>query len=148
MKRRLFDQAPISFNMTGVIDIVFLLIIFFMIVCQFITDQNFEVAVPDDVTTAELFKQTDDNMTTVTVMSKDGQVQYAVDAELLNTYPGGIADLIANAIDKRLAGNDQRKTVSLRIDKDVCYKDCQFALAGISQSKASDMKFAVIKTTR
>lgn len=147
MKRRLFEQAPISFNMTGVIDIVFLLIIFFMIVCQFITDQNYEVSVPDEVTTAELFKQSDENITTVTVMQKNGKAQYAVDAELIDS-DDSIADMIAMKIDKRFVGSDQAKIVSLRIDKDVCYKDCQYALAGISQSKASDMKLAVVKSLR
>ncbi len=36
-----------TFNMTPIIDIVFLLIIFFLVVCQFIEAENFPVAVPD-----------------------------------------------------------------------------------------------------
>ena len=36
-----------SFNLTPVIDIVFLLILFFLVVCQFIEAENFPVNVPE-----------------------------------------------------------------------------------------------------
>ncbi len=37
-----------QFNMTPMIDIVFLLIIFFMLICQFIVQDNYRLVVPDD----------------------------------------------------------------------------------------------------
>ena len=37
-----------AFNMTAMIDVVFLLIIFFMLLCQFIRQDNDLLAVPDD----------------------------------------------------------------------------------------------------
>lgn len=151
--KRPFTRAhgPIGFNMTGIIDVVFLLIIFFMIVCQFITVQNFEVTVPDDISSAEQFTQTEESadQATVTVMlDDDGQVRYAVGAKLIESDRGDVADLIAAAIDRIFEGDDVRRTVSLRIERDVCFKDTQYALAGIGQSIASNMKLAVVKDKR
>jgi biopolymer transport protein ExbD len=151
MKRRFVkDHSPIGLNMTPIIDIVFLLIIFFMIVCQFITEQNFEVSVPDDVTSAEEFAQQDDNGgTTVTVMlDEQGVVSYAVDADVIPVGNGNVSELIARAIDTRLKATDEQRTVSLRIDKDIEFKDSQYALAGISNSNASGMKLAAHKDKR
>ena len=151
MKHRFVkNYSPIGLNMTPIIDIVFLLIIFFMIVCQFITEQNFEVSVPDDVTSAEEFAQQDDSgVTTVTVMlDEQGAVSYAVDADIISVEDGDISELIASAIDTRLKTSDEQRTVSLRIDKDIEFKDSQYALAGISNSNASGMKLAAYKDKR
>ena len=41
-------STPAAFNMTAMIDVVFLLIIFFMLLCQFIRQDNDLLAVPDD----------------------------------------------------------------------------------------------------
>lgn len=152
MKRRFVkDHDPIGLNMTGIIDVVFLLIIFFMIVCQFITEQNFEVSVPDNISSAQEFtpQQDGSGLTTVTVMlDQQGTVSYAVDSDVIQIGDGDISKLIANAIDTRLKGTGEQRTVSLRIDKDVQFKDSQYALAGISISSAEDMKMAVNKNER
>ena len=50
-KRRTFDAE--SFDMTPIIDVVFLLIIFFMLVCQFIAAEQFQVEVPDQISSAQ-----------------------------------------------------------------------------------------------
>ena len=41
-----------QFNMTPMIDVVFLLIVFFMLICQFISQDDDLVSVPDDCETA------------------------------------------------------------------------------------------------
>jgi len=137
-----------KFNLTPVIDIVFLLIIFFMLVCQFIVAENFEVAVPDDISSARPAETSADQITTVTVMSKDrGSIAYAVGADQIHASEAGdIAGAIATEIDKQLQSLPvNRRVVCLRVDKDVCFSDSQHALAGISQSTATDMKLAVVK---
>ena len=69
-------------NLTPVIDVVFLLIIFFMLVCQFIVAENFEVTVPDDISTAAEANDGGQGITTVTVMfDQDEQIVYAVGSE-------------------------------------------------------------------
>lgn len=137
--------------MTPIIDIVFLLIIFFMLVCQFIVAENFEVTVPDEISAAESIGESEaDKMTTVTVMfDDDGSVSFAVGAEVL-VYPadGDIASAISLQIDSQLYHlAPERRVITLRIDKDIPYIDSQHAIAGISQSSATDIKLAAIKTS-
>ncbi len=136
------------FNMTAVIDIVFLLIIFFMLVCQFIAAENFEVAVPDDIASAQSEETGGEQMTTVTVMlGGDDEVDYAVGSEKIETKNAvDISHAIAAEIDRQLQNlSSRRRVVCLRVDKDVRFVDSRYALAGVSQSTATDMKLAVIK---
>ena len=132
-----------GFNMTPIIDVVFLLIIFFMLVCQFIVAENYDVIVPDEITSAHDQKD-DEKPTTVTVMLQDdGQVAYAVGSERFDSNTKDLAEKIAKRIDDRL--DDDNKIVSLRIDKDIDYRHSQYALAGISKSSATKIKMAVTK---
>ncbi len=133
--------------MTPVIDIVFLLIIFFMIVCQFIVAENFLVAVPDDISSGRQSEDLDDKTTTVTVMLSDGGVSYAVGSQVV-AFSGSeiIAEVIAAAIDRQLTNLPvDRRVVALRIDKEVVFRDSQHAIAGISDSSATDIKLSVIR---
>ena len=45
--------ATLEFNMTPMIDIVFLIIIFFVLVAQFVSRENLEMQLPDDVDQAD-----------------------------------------------------------------------------------------------
>ena len=135
-----------SFNMTPIIDVVFLLIIFFMLVCQFIVAENYDVTVPDKITSAHDEKN-EDKLTTVTVMRQDnGLIAYAVGSERFDSNTKALAEKIAKRIDaqlNRLSGNE--KIVNLRIDKEIDYRHSQYALAGISKSGATKIKMAVTK---
>jgi biopolymer transport protein ExbD len=134
--------------MTPIIDVVFLLIIFFLLVCQFIVAENFEVAVPAHIATAQPPETAPERTTTVTVMfDPAGKVAYAVGAEkIAPTDSTRIADAIADAIDKKLKNlPPDKRVVSLRNDKNITYRHTQHALAAISQSTATDIKWAVIK---
>jgi biopolymer transport protein ExbD len=137
-----------SFDMTPVIDVVFLLIIFFMLVCQFMAAENFEILVPGPIETALPSQSDQDLMTTVTVM-KDagGQVQYAVGSEILAIGNMEKApDLIAGAIDRQLRLVDpSRRIVRLRCEKSLPFGAAKYALAGIGQSSATDIQWAVFK---
>ncbi|MCK5564153.1 MAG: biopolymer transporter ExbD, partial [Planctomycetes bacterium] len=121
-----------SFNMTPIIDVVFLLIIFFMLVCQFIVAENYDVTVPDKITSAHDEKNDSEKLTTVTVMRQDdGQIAYAVGSERFVSNTKALAEKIAKRIDaqlSRLSGNE--KIVNLRIDKEIDYRHSQYALAG------------------
>ena len=149
-----FDNNPTKtpfFNMTPIIDIVFLLIIFFMLVCQFIVAENFEVTVPEDIASAKPADTDNQKTTTVTVMyDNSGQVVYAVGSEIIATHQADdTARQIAAAIDKQLKSLPKdRRVVSFRNDKDILFKYTKHALAGISQSSATDIKWAVTKNDR
>ncbi len=140
-----------TFNMTPIIDIVFLLIIFFLVVCQFIEAENFPVAVPDNCEFAQSEPQPRAQVTTVTVMktTKDG-VDFAVGSEKISA--SGYADIVeklAQLIDVRLSDlSGDRRVVTLRIDKDVCFAKAQYALAAVAASSATDIQLAALKNKR
>jgi len=41
-----------------------------------------------------------------------------------------------------------RRVVTLRIDKDVCFTEAQYALAGVAASTATDIQLAALKNKR
>ncbi len=136
-----------SFNMTPVIDIVFLLIIFFCVVCHFIDAENFPVVVPDGCDGAQS-EQGSGQVTTVTVMKGEGgKAEFAVGSEKITVGSyGEIGERLAELVDNQLENlpKDSR-VVTLRVDKDVCYAEAQYALAGIAASTATDIRLAALK---
>ena len=134
--------------MTPIIDIVFLLIIFFMLVCQFIVAENFDLNVPDNITSAQPADTTRDKTTIVTIMfDHNGKVAYAVGSQIISAPPGPqITKAIASAIDGRMQNlPTDKRVISLRSDKNIPFKNAKYALAAISQSSATDIKWAVNK---
>ncbi|MBA7688579.1 hypothetical protein ES703_97063 [subsurface metagenome] len=137
-----------SFNMTPIIDIVFLLIIFFLVICRFIEAENFPVAVPDGCEFAASDANHRAQVTTVTVMkTAEDEVDFAVGAEKIAALSGAdIVDRLAELIDVRLSDlPPERRVVTLRIDKGVCFVDAQYALAGIAASSTTDIQLAVLR---
>lgn len=137
--------------MTPIIDIVFLLIIFFLVVCQFIEAENFTVTVPDGCEFARSEPEFESQKTTVTVMKTAGDgIGFAVDSEKISTFSySDIAEKLAELIDNRLKDSPpEGRVVTLRIEKDVCFADAQYALAGIAASSATDIQLAVLKNKR
>jgi biopolymer transport protein ExbD len=134
--------------MTPIIDIVFLLIIFFLVVCQFIEAENFPVAVPDECRFAESNLEHRSPVTTVTVIrTTEERTDFAVGAEkIAGASYADIVEKLAESIDMRLKDlpADDR-TVILRIDKDVPFAQAQYALAGVAASNATDIQLAVLK---
>lgn len=141
----------VSFNMTPIIDIVFLLIIFFLVVCQFIEAENFPVAVPDGCEFASPTSELGAPATTITVMKNaEGEVDFAVGAEKITASEGpDLAEQIARLVDISLEElPPDRRVVTLRIDREVCFAEAQYALAAIAQSSATDVQLAALKSKR
>ena len=140
-----------TFNMTPIIDIVFLLIIFFLVVCQFIEAENFPVTVPDGCEFAASVSEPGIQVTTVTVMkTAEGEVDFAVGAEKITTSSHtDMVDRLAELIDAGLKNlPPDSRVVTLRIDKDVYFADAQYALAGIAASTATDIRLAALRQKR
>ena len=140
-----------TFNMTPIIDIVFLLIIFFLVVCQFIEAENFPVAVPDGCEFAQSEPEPGTQVTTVTVMkTPEKETAFAVGSEKIPALEyTNIVDELARLIDVRLKGLPaDSRVITLRIDKDVCFADAQYALAGIAASSATNIQLATLKDKR
>lgn len=140
-----------SFNMTPIIDIVFLLIIFFLVVCKFIEAENFPVAVPDNCEFAVSAAEPGAQVTTVTVMrTAKEKSEFAVGSEKISASSyADIVDRLAWLIDVRLKNLPPgRRVVTLRIDKDICFAEAQYALAGVAASSATDIQLAALKHKR
>lgn len=132
--------------MTPLIDVGFLLIVFFVLLCQYIVAENFPVAVPDRCSFARA-GDAEGGLTTLTILpSANGKdVQYAVGSRII---PGGdantLAEAIANALDQQLAARDApQKVVCLRADRRVEFRHAQHALAAVAQSPAEKIQLAV-----
>ncbi len=133
--------------MTPIIDVVFLLIIFFMLVCQFIAAEQFQVEVPDNINSAQKNESSQIKPLTITVIKdENGQSICAVGSEKLGDVTGGDQTLlIQSAIDDFLVENSiSERTVRLRCDKSVTFGEVKHILSGISNSKATDLEWAVL----
>ena len=138
-----------KFNMTPIIDIVFLLIIFLVVVCQQIDAENFEVAVPDQCGFAQEKQQDVGRFPTITVMKqgREKTVVFAVGAEKTTFSENEhLSDWLTERINAQLQQqNSSEKIVSLRIDKDIDYSCAQYALAAVAQSDATDIHLATLR---
>jgi biopolymer transport protein ExbD len=145
-KRQSFESE--SFDMTPVIDVVFLLIIFFMLVCQFIAAEQFQVQVPDNIRSAQQDESERQSPLTITVMAgNDGNAEYALDSEKLGKIQGtDLAQLICSEIDQRLSANSNgERTVHLRCDKSITFGQVKYILSGISKSSSDTLDWAVLE---
>jgi len=132
--------------MTPIIDVVFLLIIFFLVVCQFIEAENLPVDVPDGCEFAESEKAP--VAATITVMKTTQQgCCFAVGAEKITaSNHSDIIEALTRLIDTRLAELPvSQRVVTLRIDKDICFDQAQYALAAVAASGATNVQLAVLK---
>jgi len=146
-----FDSGVRSFNMTPIIDIVFLLIIFFLVVCQFIEAENFPVTVPDDCQFARSDPEPGAQVTTVTVMKTTAEkIVFAVGPEKIPASGNvDIVEKLTELIDICLSDlPPERRVVTLRIDKDICFAEAQYALAAVVASSATDIQLAALKNKR
>jgi len=142
------SNGPASFNLTPVIDIVFLLIIFFCVVSHFIEAENFPVAVPDGCSGARSDAAPAGQLTTITIMrTAAGRAEFAVGSQKVSTADyNEIAARLAELINSRLkAAPANDRVVTLRIDKDIRYAEAQYALAGIAESTATSIRLAALK---
>ena len=146
-----------GFNMTPIIDIVFLLIIFFLVVCRFIEAENFPVTVPDECRFAADLSDAQTAHAAVTVMkTPEGRVVFAVGSEKITDLAGALDIRMARVvfqmgrlIDGRLKNLPvEQRVVTLRVDKDIDFQHAQYALAGIAASSARDIQLAAFKHTR
>ncbi len=156
--------------MTPMIDVVFLLIIFFMLICQFIVQENYKLVVPDDCVNAIVTEQLDSGAITVSVFPKpfadeqpadlaggsdadvsSGSVLYAVRSHQFDPadwrYQQNPGLLIAE-MTKRIAAEAGRKTVPLvhlRADKDLTYGDVQQALIALAGAQITRVQLAAFR---
>jgi len=148
-----FRRRPGSagFNMTPIIDVVFLLIIFFLVACRFIEVEDFPAAVPDSCEFAQSDTEVGVQTATLTVMKRPGEeITFAVGSEEIPAHDdpaaAGTAERLAEMIDERLKDlPPDKRIVRLRIDKEIPFAQAQYALVAVAQSTATDIQLAVLK---
>ena len=149
-KRRRFGSSDLQFNMTAMIDVVLLLVIFFMLICQFITRENFILNLPDNVTAALAPQRNDPTAITVSVFyAPDSKnVLYAVRAKSFDPQSAAylqnknqLTDDLAAAITLETKQKPQ-SLVHLRADKDLNYEDVQPALLALAKAGVTTLRFA------
>ncbi len=138
-----------AFSMTSIIDIVFLLIIFFMLVFQFISAESFDVKVPDKISSAPPAKDQQTKSASLTIMQdRTNQITYAVGSQIITpAAPAETSALITAQLNEYLDNiKTSPKTVILRCDKNITYRHVKKALSAIADSRADNIKLAVINT--
>ncbi len=135
-----------SLNVTPIIDIVFLLIIFFVIVSKFIEAENFPVTVPDQCDAARQPKDLTETVTTISVFTSDDDVFCAVGSkQVQNGDPRQLVAQITELLEQNLEKVPQNeKIVTLRIDKEIEYSYAQYILAAVAESSANRIKIAAL----
>jgi len=147
--------------MTPMIDVVFLLIIFFMLSCLFIVQENYTLEVPDNCPAAIVPDALDRNAITMSVFAdpsveKTAQqkkpVLFAVRAKLFNPrssdYTGNPDKLLDDMTESigRQAKNKTNPLVYLRADRDLTYGDVQNSLIALSRAGINRVQLAVFRT--
>jgi biopolymer transport protein ExbD len=140
----------VSFNMTPVIDIVFLLIVFFVVVFQFIGTESSQVDLPQGCNFAE---SDDDGQiwpATITMRRTDeGHISFVVGTEKIKA--AGKTELV-QMVQRSLNGHlqnfpEDERVVVLRIDRNISFADAQYALVAAAESSASGLRLATLAVT-
>jgi len=157
-------QRDLGFNMTPMIDVVFLLILFFMLTCQFIELENYRLFVPDHCPTAVMPDRQDAGAIVVSVFPRSltetprpssddafSQVLYAVRSReydpLAAPYrddPALLFEDMRDQIDLE-AGRKTVPLVYLRADKHLAYGDVQNVLLALSQAGIRTVQIAALR---
>jgi biopolymer transport protein ExbD len=147
--RRLHTARPqeVILNVTPFVDILFLLIIFFILASRFVAPETFTVQIPDAIDQARNVTSTD-GMATITLMrSPGGRTDCAIGSEMIAASDRtAFVDKLSTALDLRLALlPENKRIVALRIDKHIPYKDVQYVLAAVARSQASAVRLAALR---
>jgi biopolymer transport protein ExbD len=143
------SQPFAAINLTPMIDVVFLLIIFFMVVCQFIQSENFQIDVPENIDKARTPADIDEQVVTLSVqLSPGARAVYAVGSEVISPQDDifrlieSMTDSLNQSFDEETCG---RRIVNMRMSRDLTFAEYKAALAAVANSKASDIQLAVLK---
>ncbi|MBN1436114.1 MAG: biopolymer transporter ExbD [Sedimentisphaerales bacterium] len=160
------NRDQMQFNMTAMIDVVFLLIIFFMLICQFIVRENYELVLPDDCVSATVPDRLDRNAVTVSVVPREvgadqgtattaqwngNNVIYAVRAAefdpLAPRYRQNPQALLRDMTEAIQQDTARRETalVHLRADSNMTYGQVQQVLVALSQAQVRQVQLAAFR---
>ena len=134
---RIASQRPIQVNMTSMVDIVFLLIIFFMLVSQFITAENIPVELPQPQRSLARAIELPERVVL--------NCQYAGSVTPVRYRLGPIAIVDLRELEERLTAVKRERPdvqVILRADRRVTYKDIRGAMQAVARAGIEHMNIA------
>lgn len=159
------SPRSIQFNLTAMIDVVFILITFFMLICRSIGQENYRLSVPDECSTAQVTDQSEQGGLTVSVFPRvpkvraktagiktgTGQAVYAVRSMTFdpqsNAY-GEDRELMLAEMTAEIEQAVRQKgesVVHLRVDKNLSYAEVQPALQALALAKVKTVHLAAYR---
>ncbi|MBN2377725.1 MAG: biopolymer transporter ExbD [Sedimentisphaerales bacterium] len=165
------SPRSIQFNLTAMIDVVFILITFFMLICRSIGQENYKLSVPDECSTAQVVDQSEQGGLTVSVFPRVPKVPVpATAAQGLGHGQAGIAQAVyavrSRTFDPQSVdyiGNRQlllaemtseikqavqqkgESVVHLRVDKNLSYAEVQPILQALALAKVKTVHLAAYR---
>jgi biopolymer transport protein ExbD len=148
LKKLISFKGYLTFNITPVIDIVFLLIIFFIFAFRYITAENFAIIVPDEASNAIIDVQQRASFITLSVWYDDDNEQFfcAVGSDVVDVTDKfdttAIVALINQYCEKL---NTKKAVVNLRINRDMVFKNYSDVLNAVSLSNVTELSIAALE---
>ncbi len=155
-----YGKGEVSLNLTAMIDVVFILITFFMLIFRSIGQENYKLSLPTGCPAAVIPEQQDDSGVTVSVFrptqasetaGQAAPVVYAVRREIFDptseAYRDQPGDLVADMADQiaRQVGRRSDDLVHLRADKDMTYGQVQQVLLALSRARVKTVQLAAYR---
>lgn len=136
MNLRQRRPEPLDINVTPLIDVVFLLLIFFMVSTTFEKQTRIEIALPEAETSAEVVPEEEK----IDIVIDQAGRYYVNDGEVVNTDPA----TLRGAINKLAAGRTDLP-VAIKADGQAPYQSVMTALDVLSQLGLTQMSFIARK---
>ena len=147
------------------IDVVFILITFFMLICRSIGQENYKLSVPDECSTAQVVDQSAQGgltvsvfprvpktrATTVGIKTDSGKAVYAVRSitfDPQNDTYGGDRELMLTEMTAEIEQAIRQKgesVVHLRVDKNLSYAEVQPVLQALAMAKVKTVHLAAYR---
>ncbi|MCP4710823.1 MAG: biopolymer transporter ExbD [Planctomycetes bacterium] len=153
-------HPAVQFNLTPLIDVVFILITFFMLICRSIGRENYKLELPDDCATAVVSEESGQNAITVSVFESatlnepDPLVLYAIRDQQYDLQSDRFDNdpyQLVQSMSEQLAREVQLKgdsLVYLRADKNMTYHQVQNALLALAQAEIKTVHLAAYRTAQ
>ncbi len=139
------QRAPFRFNITPMIDVVFLLIIFFLVASYFVrSEQSRKVTLPN-ATKGQSDDRSSQNRLTITVES-DGRLSIAGQQLAESVVLRRIQELRSTAGDGD--GSDVEPEVRIRSDRDAKFAEIRRLIEHCAANRIRSIRFAVATQSR
>ena len=136
MKLNVRPRTQPEVNLTSLIDVVLLLLIFFMVSTSFVKESQINIQLPQSDDSAPVSQADDQLEITITATGK----YYVNGRELINSRP----ETIRNAL-RRVSGGDTGRPVTISADANATHQSVVTAMDVVSRMGFTDFNIATVK---